>query len=100
MLSPELIQKIKRIHIRTGHLVNSVMAGDYQSAFRGSGIEFEEVREYTPGDEVKSIDWNVTARTGRAYVKTYREERELILWLLVDMSASGVFGTAAAGKRR
>jgi uncharacterized protein (DUF58 family) len=75
------------------------MAGDYQSAFRGSGIEFEEVREYTPGDEVKSIDWNVTARTGRAYVKTYREERELILWLLVDMSASGAFGTAAAGKR-
>jgi uncharacterized protein (DUF58 family) len=98
MLSPELIQKIKGIHIRTGHLVNSVMAGDYQSAFRGSGIEFEEVREYTPGDEVKSIDWNVTARTGRAFVKTYREERELILWLLVDMSASGLFGTAA-GKR-
>lgn len=98
MLSPELIQKIKRIHIRTGHLVNSVMAGDYQSAFRGSGIEFEEVREYIPGDEVKSIDWNVTARTGSAFVKTYREERELILWLLVDLSASGLFGTAA-GKR-
>ena len=99
MLSPELIQKIKRIHIRTGHLVNSVMAGDYQSAFRGVGIEFEEVREYSPGDEVQSIDWNVTARTGRPYVKTYREERELILWLLVDLSGSGAFGTGVAVKR-
>ncbi len=99
MLSPELIQKIKQIHIRTGRLVNTVMAGDYQSAFRGSGIEFEEVREYSPGDEVKSIDWNVTARSGRPFVKLYREERELVLWLLVDMSASGAFGTGPASKR-
>lgn len=99
MLSPDLIQKIKQIHIRTGHLVNTVMAGDYQSAFRGSGIEFEEVREYSPGDEVKSIDWNVTARMGRPFVKLYREERELVIWLLVDMSASGAFGTRASPKR-
>lgn len=99
MLSPELIKKIKQIHIRTGHLVNTVMAGDYQSAFKGAGIEFEEVREYSPGDEVKSIDWNVTARMGRPYVKLYREERELLIWLLVDMSASGAFGTVASLKR-
>jgi uncharacterized protein (DUF58 family) len=79
--------------------VNTVMAGEYQSAFKGLGIEFEEVREYTPGDDVKSIDWNVTARMGRPYVKLYREERELIIWLLVDMSASGAFGTADSSKR-
>jgi uncharacterized protein (DUF58 family) len=99
MLSPELIKKIRRIHIRTGRTVNTVMAGEYQSAFKGLGIEFEEVREYTPGDDVKSIDWNVTARMGRPYVKLYREERELIIWLLVDMSASGAFGTADSSKR-
>jgi uncharacterized protein (DUF58 family) len=99
MLSFELIRKIKQVHIRTGHLVNTVMAGDYRSAFRGVGMEFEEVREYVPGDDVKSIDWNVTARTGRPYVKRYREERELVVWLLVDTSASGAFGTADPSKR-
>ncbi len=99
MLSPELIRKIKQVHIRTGHLVNTVMAGDYRSAFRGVGMEFEEVREYVPGDEVQSIDWNVTARTGRPHVKRYREERELVIWLLVDVSASGNFGTAEGSKR-
>lgn len=99
MLSPELIRKIKQVHIRTGHLVNTAMAGDYRSAFRGVGMEFEEVREYVAGDDVKSIDWNVTARTGRPYVKRYREERELVIWLLVDVSASGAFGTADPSKR-
>lgn len=74
-------------------MVNTMMAGQYKSVFRGSGIEFEEVREYTPGDEVKSIDWKVSARLGRPYIKLYREERELIIMLLVDMSASGYFGT-------
>ncbi|GAB4256271.1 MAG: DUF58 domain-containing protein [Deferrisomatales bacterium] len=99
MLSPEWIRKIRQVHIRTGHLVNTVMAGDYRSAFRGVGMEFEEVREYVPGDDVKSIDWNITARTGRPHVKRYREERELVIWLLVDMSASGTFGTAESAKR-
>jgi len=93
MLSPEIIKKIKKIHIKSGRLVNTMMAGQYKSVFRGSGIEFEEVREYTPGDEVKSIDWKVSARLGRPYIKLYREERELIIMLLVDMSASGCFGT-------
>jgi len=94
MLSPEIIKKIKRIHIKSNRLVNTMMAGQYKSVFRGSGIEFEEVREYSPGDEVKSIDWKVSARMGRPFVKLYREERELIVMLLVDMSASGCFGTA------
>ena len=93
MLSPDIIKKIKKIHIKSGRLVNTMMAGQYKSVFRGSGIEFEEVREYTPGDEVKSIDWKVSARLGRPYVKLYREERELIIMLVVDMSASGCFGT-------
>ena len=75
-------------------MVNDVLAGDYQSAFRGRGMEFEEVREYQPGDEVRSIDWNVTARMGHPFVKRYVEERELTVMLLVDMSSSGKFGTA------
>ncbi len=73
--------------------MNTVMAGQYRSVFRGAGIEFEEVREYAPGDDVKSIDWNVSARTGKVFVKKYREERESIVMLLVDMSASLAFGT-------
>ena len=93
MLSKELIKKIKKIHIKSGRLVNTLMVGQYRSVFRGSGIEFEEVREYTPGDEIKSIDWKVSARLGRPYVKRYREERELIVMLLIDMSASFNFGT-------
>jgi len=93
MLPPEIIKKIKKIHIKSGRLVNTMMAGQYKSVFRGSGIEFEEVREYSPGDEVKSIDWKVSARLGRPFVKRYREERELIVMLLVDMSASQCFGT-------
>jgi uncharacterized protein (DUF58 family) len=93
MLSPEIIKKIKKIHIKCGRVVNTMMAGQYKSIFRGSGIEFEEVREYTPGDDVKSIDWKVSARMGRPFVKLYREERELIVMLLIDMSASGRFGT-------
>ncbi len=93
MLSPEIIKKIKKVHIKTSRIVNTIMAGQYRSVFRGSGIEFEEVREYSPGDEVKSIDWKVSARLGRPFVKLYREERELVVMLLVDMSASGRFGT-------
>ena len=99
MLSAEIIAKIKKVHIKSGRQVNTLMAGQYRSVFRGSGIEFEEVREYTPGDEVKSIDWKVSARLGRPFVKRYREERELIVMLLIDMSASNRFGTALATKR-
>jgi uncharacterized protein (DUF58 family) len=99
MLSAELIKKIKKVHIRSGRMVNTLMAGQYKSVFRGSGIEFEEVREYTAGDEVKSIDWKVSARMGRPYIKRYREERERLVMLLVDMSASGNFGTRDAVKR-
>jgi uncharacterized protein (DUF58 family) len=99
MLSAEIIAKIKKIHIKSGRQVNTLMAGQYRSVFRGSGIEFEEVREYTPGDEVKSIDWKVSARLGRPFVKRYREERELIVMLLIDLSASNRFGTTQATKR-
>ncbi len=93
MIPQEIIQKIKKVHIRTSRAVNTLMAGQYKSVFRGTGMEFEEVREYAPGDDVKSIDWKVSARLGRPFVKRYREERELIVMLLVDLSASGRFGT-------
>ena len=93
MLSAEIIKKIKKVHIRSGRTVNTLMAGQYKSVFRGSGMEFEEVREYAPGDDVKSIDWKVSARLGRPFIKRYREERELIVMLLVDLSASGRFGS-------
>lgn len=99
MLSPELLKKIKRIHITSSKVVDSMMAGHYRSAFRGSGMEFEEVREYVPGDEIKSIDWKVTARMGHPYIKRYREEREQVIMLLVDMSRSGLFGTTEKNKR-
>ncbi len=93
MLPAEIIKKIKKVHIRTGRTVNTLMAGQYKSVFRGAGIEFEEVREYAPGDDVKSIDWKVSARLGKPFVKRFREERELVVMLLVDLSASGLFGT-------
>jgi uncharacterized protein (DUF58 family) len=98
MLSQELRQQIKQIHISTSYLVNEVMAGEYASAFKGRGMEFEEVREYHTGDDVRSIDWNVTARMGYPYVKEFREERELTLFLMVDMSGSGRFGSATKTK--
>lgn len=90
---PSLFKRIHRIEIHTKRLVNDLFAGAYRSAFRGNGMEFEEVREYHPGDEVRTIDWNVTARMNHPYVKIYREERELTLILLVDISASLRFGT-------
>lgn len=99
-LSPEELEKIRRIHVRSRMVVDTLLGGEYRSAFRGQGMEFEEVREYSPGDEIKHIDWNVTARAGRPYVKLYREERELSLMLLVDMSASGLFGSAGTAKRQ
>ena len=98
MLPKELIRKIKKIHIQSGRLVNTMMAGQYKSVFRGSGMEFEEVREYTPGDEVKEIDWKVSARMGKPFIKRFREERELVVMLLLDLSASGLFGTVDNAK--
>ena len=95
MLPAETFRQVQRIHIRTRRLVDGALAGEYHSVFKGRGIEFAEVREYVPGDDVRTIDWNVTARTGQPFVKQYVEERELTVMLLVDMSASGRFGSVA-----
>ena len=92
-LEAELLKKVRKIHIRSRRMVDDVMAGEYQSAFRGRGMEFDMVREYQEGDEVRMIDWNVTARFGHPFVKSYVEERELTVMFLVDISASGKFGT-------
>ncbi len=92
-LSPELIQTIKEIQVKTNHLVNHMMAGEYVSAFKGQGMEFREVREYEPGDDIRLIEWNVTARMGHPYVKEFREEREMTMMLMVDVSSSGQFGS-------
>ncbi len=92
-LSPDVLRQVKLIELRTRRLVNSVFSGEYRSIFKGQGMEFAEVREYQPGDEVRSIDWNVTARMRRPFVKRYIEERELTLMLAVDVSGSGQFGT-------
>lgn len=94
MISSEILKQVKRIEIRTGRLVSETFAGKYESIFKGRGIEFAEVRDYVPGDDVRSIDWNVTARFGRPFIKKFVEERELTIMFLVDMSASGYFGSA------
>lgn len=99
MIPPDLLKKIRRIHIRTARIVDEMLAGQYHSAFKGRGIEFEEVRPYQVGDDVRTIDWNVTARTGEPFVKLFREERELSVRLLVDLSASQNFGTHHQTKR-
>jgi uncharacterized protein (DUF58 family) len=93
MHSKELLQKVKHIEIRTSRLVNEALGGEYHSVFKGQGMEFDEVRAYQYGDEIRSIDWNVSARQGHLYVKRYVEERELTVMLLVDLSASKDFGT-------
>ena len=93
-LPAELFAQIKTIQLRAQRLVTDMMMGEYESAFKGRGMEFEKVREYQPGDDVRHIDWNVTARMQSAYVKEYREERELTVMLVVDVSASGSFGSA------
>jgi uncharacterized protein (DUF58 family) len=95
MLTVEALRQVRRIHIRTRRLVDGIFAGEYHSVFKGRGMEFAEVREYVPGDDVRTIDWNVTARLGHPYVKRYVEERELTVMLLVDLSASGQFGSVA-----
>jgi uncharacterized protein (DUF58 family) len=99
MTPAELARQVRLLEISTRHIVTEVFAGDYSSAFKGRGIEFADVREYQPGDDVRSIDWNVTARSGRPFVKRFTEERELTVVLTVDLSASGAFGTAEKSKR-
>ncbi len=93
MIPKDLAKKIRLIQIHSRRAVNDVLAGEYKSVFKGSGMEFDEVREYAPGDEIRSIDWNVTARTGRPFIKRYVEEREQTVLLIVDLSASGDFGS-------
>jgi uncharacterized protein (DUF58 family) len=99
-LDPELLAEARRIQVRADRMVTDVMAGGYSSVFRGSGIEFDEVREFAEGDELRSVDWNVTARTGRPFVKKFVEERELTVLFLLDMSASMAFGTRPPGSNR
>jgi len=94
VIQSEVLAQVRRIQVRTSRLVTDVMAGGYTSVFRGSGIEFDEVREFTEGDDIRAVDWNVTARTGRPHVKKYMEERELTVLFLLDVSASTGFGTA------
>lgn len=98
MLTAEILRKVRQIEIRTSRVVNDVFAGQYHSAFRGRGMEFEEVRHYQIGDDVRAIDWNVSARYGQPFVKVFREERELTVMLVVDVSPSGLFGSATRFK--
>ena len=99
MLTDELIARVRRIELTTRKLVSDGFAGEYHSVYKGRGMEFDEVRQYSPGDDVRSIDWNVTARTGQTHVKRYVEERELTVMLAVDVSGSGNFGTRERFKR-
>ena len=93
MLTKEILKKVRKIEIRTKRIVDELTGGAYHSVFKGKGMEFNEVREYFPGDDVRAIDWNVTARMGHPYIKKFVEERELAVFLLVDISASGDFGS-------
>src|SRR5690242_12357719 len=99
MTVSELLESVRRIEVRTNRLVNDMMVGAYLSHFKGRGMDFEELREYVPGDEVRDIDWNVTYRMGRPFVKRFREERELAIVLAVDVSASSAFGSMRRSKR-
>ena len=92
-MSKEILKKVRQIEIRTKNIVNDFFGGDYHSNFKGRGMTFSEVREYVPGDDVRSIDWNVTAKTGKPHIKVFEEERELSVLLLIDVSSSGVFGS-------
>lgn len=96
---PELMARVEKLHLRTHRMVNTALSGGYRSSFRGGGIEFEEVRPYQPGDDVRRIDWNVTARNGEAFVKSFREERQLSVHLLVDTSRTMDFGSSEFSKR-
>lgn len=98
-LTREILKKVRQIEVRTNRLVNDSLAGSYQSVFKGRGMNFDEVREYVPGDDIRSIDWNVTARTGIPHIKKFTEERELTIMLMIDISGSGDFGSATGSKR-
>lgn len=99
METSELLSRVRRIEIKTRALTNNIFAGEYHSAFKGRGMSFAEVREYQPGDDIRDIDWNVTARMNRPYIKIYEEERELTVMLLIDLSASQMFGTRQRSQR-
>ena len=99
MIPKKILQKVRRIEIKTRGLVNDLFGGEYHSIFKGRGMTFSEVREYNPGDDIRLIDWNVTARTGSPFVKVFEEERELTVFLVVDISASGEFGSGSQLKR-
>ena len=99
MTPRDIIKKVRQIEIRTRHLVNDVFAGEYHSVFKGRGMEFQEVREYEPGDDIRTIDWNVTARMCHPFIKKFSEERELTVMLLVDISGSNQFGSGAQLKQ-
>ncbi len=98
-LTREILKKVRQIEVRTNRLVNDSLAGSYHSVFKGRGMNFDEVREYVPGDDIRSIDWNVTARTGIPHIKKFTEERELTIMLMIDISSSGDFGSATSSKR-
>ena len=100
MLTEELMKEVRRLEIRSRRRVDDLFGGEYHSAFKGQGIEFAEVREYEPGDDVRTIDWNVTARAGKPYIKRFVEERQLTVMLAVDLSASGRFGSGTKSKAR
>ena len=102
MLDPriaDILKKVQRIQIVANRTVNDLLAGQYKSVFRGRGMEFDRVRQYEPGDDIRTIDWNVTARTGEPHVKLFTEERELTIMLIIDVSASADFGSVADSKR-
>ena len=99
MIPREILKKVKRIEIQTRGLVNNFFGGEYHSVFKGRGMTFSEVREYQPGDDIRLIDWNVTARSGNPFIKVFEEERELTVFLIVDISASGIFGSGSHLKK-
>jgi uncharacterized protein (DUF58 family) len=98
-LTKEILKKVRQVEVRTNRLVNDTLAGNYHSVFKGRGMNFDEVREYVPGDDIRTIDWNVTARTGVPHIKKFTEERELTIMLLIDISGSGDFGSGPGSKR-
>jgi len=98
-LTRDILKKVRQIEVRTNRLVNDSLAGSYQSVFKGRGMNFDEVREYVPGDDIRTIDWNVTARTGVPHIKKFTEERELTIMLMIDISGSGEFGSSTSSKR-
>src|SRR3954453_8706102 len=99
MLPADVLRQVRRLHLRARRVVQTLLGGEYHSAFKGAGLSFEEVREYQPGDDVRGIDWNVTARSDSAFIKRYVEERELTIVLAADLSASQRFGTRMQPKR-